>query len=155
MQETFMMIKPDGIQHKEAVLQRLKDEGLIIKPYKEIKTDIQIMQTLLDHYHEVIDRMGKDFNYVGKLFNSFYFGDFSLIPLHVTYDGEEDIIEKTRTLAGATNPQDAKENTLRNLYSDDNYEKADRDERLVNNVIHASDSHESAQRELNIWKNYL
>ena len=155
MQETFMMIKPDGIQHKEAVLQRLKDEGLIIKPYKEIKTDIHIMQTLLDHYHEVIDRMGKDFNYVGKLFNSFYFGDFSLIPLHVTYDGEEDIIEKTRTLAGATNPQDAKENTIRNLYSDDNYEKADRDERLVNNVIHASDSHESAQRELNIWKNYL
>ena len=87
--------------------------------------------------------------------NSFYFGDFSIVPLHVTYDGEEDIIEKTRTLAGATNPQDAKENTIRNLYSDDNYEKADRDERLVNNVIHASDSHESAQRELNIWKNYL
>ena len=27
--------------------------------------------------------------------------------------------------------------------------------RLVNNVIHASDSHENAQRELDIWKAYI
>lgn len=155
MQETFMMIKPDGIKHKEDVLQRLQDEGLTIKKQKTIKTNMKIMQTLLVHYEEVIDRMGKDFNYVGKLFNSFYFGDYELILLHITYDKEDDIISKTRTLAGATNPQDAKENTLRNIYSDDNYEKADKEERLVNNVVHASDSKESAQKELKLWGQYF
>ena len=39
---------------------------------------------------------------------------------------------------------------IRRKYSDDSYEKASAAVRLVNNVIHASDSHESAQRELNI-----
>ena len=39
--------------------------------------------------------------------------------------------------------------------SEDNYEKASREKRLVNNVIHASDAKESAERELQIWQNYL
>ena len=54
-----------------------------------------------------------------------------------------------------SNPQDAGADTIRGKYSDDSYEKASAAVRLVNNVIHASDSHESAQRELNIWKSYL
>ncbi|HLV49910.1 MAG TPA: nucleoside-diphosphate kinase, partial [Erysipelothrix sp.] len=45
--------------------------------------------------------------------------------------------------------------TLRNMFSHDNYEIADREERLVENVIHASDSHESAKRELHLWSEYL
>ena len=155
MQETYMMIKPDGIENVDAILKMLTDNGLTIESKKELNIDIHVMQDLLLHYVGVIDEKGKDFNFVGKLFNSFYFGDFKLIPLHITYDGEDDIIEKTRTLVGATNPQNAAEGTIRNLCSKDNYELADIDNRLVNNVIHASDSKKSAQRELKIWHKYL
>lgn len=155
MQETYLMIKPDGIKHKEEIFSILKEHGLIIKKHKEIKTDMEIMKHLLDHYQGVINEMKPEFSFVGKLFNSFYYGDYSIIPMHVVYDGDEDIITKTRTLVGATNPQDAKENTLRHKFSTDSYAIADKEDRLVNNVIHAADSKESAQRELKIWKELL
>jgi len=100
--------------------------------------------------------MSKDFNFPGKLFNSFYYdGPHSIMPMEVSYEGEEDIITLTRTLAGKTNPQEAGADTLRGKYSNDSYDKASAAVRLVNNVIHASDSHESAERELGIWKSYL
>lgn len=154
-QTTFLMIKPDGIKYQDEIIDILEAQGLQIEVKNKIKVDINVMRTLLLHYHEVIDRMGKEFNYVGKMFNSFYFGDFEIIPMKASYEKDQDIIELTRTLAGATNPAEADEKTLRNMFSNDNYEIADREERLVNNVIHASDSHESAERELHIWGAYL
>ena len=155
MQETFLMIKPDGIKHKEEIFKVLEANGLEIKVFKEHKVDMEIMKNLLSHYQFVIEEMKQEFNFVGKMFNTFYYGDEAIIPMHVTYAGEDDIIKKTRTLVGATNPEKAEVNTIRNLFSTDNYTKADADDRLVNNVIHASDSKESAQRELEIWQNYL
>ncbi len=155
MQETFMMIKPDGIANADAILKRIEDEGLSILKQKRLKVDMHLMQNLLLHYQEVIDSMGKDFNFPGKLFNSFYFGNFEIILLHITYDKEEDIISKTRTLVGATNPQKALKGTIRNQFSQDTYDLADKENRLVNNVIHASDSHESVLRELKIWEAYF
>lgn len=155
MQETFMMIKPDGINHHDEIINMLKEAGLSIQKQNKLHTDMSIMQVLLMHYKDVIDDMGKAFNFPGKLFNSFYFGDFDIVVLHVTYDGEEDIITKTRTLVGATNPQNADEGTIRHRFSKDNYDIAGQENRLLNNVIHASDSKESATRELKIWENYL
>lgn len=155
MQETFMMIKPDGINHQSEIIGMLKEAGLTIKSENKIHTDMTIMQVLLMHYKDVIDEMGKEFNFPGKLFNSFYFGSFDIVVLHVTYDGDEDIITKTRTLVGATNPQNADEGTIRHRFSTDNYEIAGQENRLLNNVIHASDSKDSAKRELKIWEAYL
>ena len=75
--------------------------------------------------------------------------------MHIQYDGEEDIIEYTRRLVGKTNPQAAAEGTIRHTFSNDNYDLAGIDHRLVNNVIHASDSNESAKKELGIGKDYI
>ena len=70
----------------------------------------------------------------------------------IVSSNSDNIIDITRSLVGATNPKEAKVNTLRYLYSDDDYEKADLENRLVNNVIHASDSIESAKREIELWE---
>lgn len=157
-QKTFLMLKPDAFanHHVEDVLEDLKQAGLCIERQKEVQVDMEVMKTLIEHYAGVIDSMDKDFNFPGKLFNSFYYdGPHYIMPMEVSYDGEEDIITLTRTLAGKTNPQDAEPNSIRGKYSDDSYDKASAGLRLVNNVIHASDSKESAERELKIWKKYL
>ena len=142
-QKTFLMLKPDAFAggHAQEVLRELRSHGLVIEKSCTLTVTMDVMKTLIDHYAGVIDSMSKDFNFPGKLFNSFY------------YDGPHTIMPMT--LAGKTNPQDAGADTIRGKYSDDSYEKASAAVRLVNNVIHASDSHESAQRELNIWKSYL
>lgn len=157
-QETFMMLKPDAFANDYAgeVLLYLQAHGLKIEKSKVVQVCMKDMQTLLEHYEQVIDDKAKEFNFPGKLFNSFYYeGPHTIMPMKITYDGDEDIIAYTRKLAGKTNPQDADPESIRGKFSDDNYEKAEKDIRLVNNVIHASDSKESAKRELAIWNSYF
>lgn len=157
-QETFMMLKPDAFANDYAgeVLLYLQAHGLKIEKSKVVQVCMKDMQTLLEHYEQVIDDKAKEFNFPGKLFNSFYYeGPHTIMPMKITYDGDEDIIAYTRKLAGKTNPQDADPESIRGKFSDDNYEKAEKGIRLVNNVIHASDSKESAKRELAIWNSYF
>lgn len=157
-QYTFMMLKPDAFQEKKEkdILQMLENHQLHIESYQKLEVNMDVMKVLLEHYHEVIDNKGKDFNFPGRLFNTFYFdGPHYILPMKISYDGDEDIITYSRKLVGKTNPIDALPNTIRGTFSQDSYQKADQDYRLVNNVIHASDSHDSVEKELKIWKQYL
>lgn len=157
-QYTFMMLKPDAFQEKKEkdILQMLENHQLHIESYQKLEVNMDVMKVLLEHYHEVIDNKGKDFNFPGRLFNTFYFdGPHYIMPMKISYDGDEDIITYSRKLVGKTNPIDALPNTIRGSFSQDSYQKADQDYRLVNNVIHASDSHDSVEKELKIWKQYL
>lgn len=157
-QYTYMMLKPDAFEDSknEKILQDLEAHGLHIEASVQVNVTMDVMKTLLEHYKEVIDSMSKDFNFPGKLFNTFYYeGPHTIMPLKVAYDGEEDIITYSRALIGKTNPQDAGPETIRGKYSQDNYDLAGSANRLVNNLIHASDSAESAKRELAIWDSYL
>lgn len=157
-QETFMMLKPDAFanHHEDDILRDMQAIGLIIEQQKTVCVDMDIMKILLEHYRDVIDSMPKDFDFPGKLFSSFYYeGPHYIKPMKVVYEGEDDIIERTRTLAGKTNPQAADPDSLRGKYSNDCYDDAGAQHRLVNNVIHASDSAESAKRELGIWFDVL
>ena len=156
-QETFMMLKPDAFSTNcvDEVLKDLEENGLHVEQSKTVKVDMDTMKVLLEHYQGVIDTMDKSFDFAGKLFTTFYYGPHYIMPMKITYEGTEDIITYSRKLVGKTNPQQAEKGTIRGDFSDDNYDKADAGHRLVNNVIHASDSHESATRELNIWKDIL
>ena len=156
-QKTFMMLKPDAFTNQyEEILKDLKAHGLKIEKQVKLEVDMDVMKTLLDHYKGVIDSMDKAFDFPGKLFNSFYYdGPHYIMPMMITYEGNQDIIEYTRALVGKTNPKDAGKDTIRGKYSHDDYEQATKQWRLVNNVIHASDSHESAERELAIWRKYF
>lgn len=157
-QYTFMMLKPDAFQEKKEkdILQMLENHQLHIESYQKLEVNMDVMKVLLEHYHEVIDNKGKDFNFPGRLFNTFYFdGPHYIMPMKISYDGDEDIITYSRKLVGKTNPIDALPNTIRGTFSQDSYQKADQYYRLVNNVIHASDSHDSVEKELKIWKQYL
>ena len=157
-QITFMMLKPDAFtgDHAQQICKELENHGLHIEKKAERNVDMEVMKTLLDHYQAVIDSMGKDFDFPGKLFNSFYYdGPHQIMPMMISYEGEEDIITYSRALIGKTNPKEAGKDTIRGKFSQDDYDKATKDWRLVNNVIHASDSKESAERELVIWKPYF
>ena len=78
----------------------------------------------------------------------FFYGD-KLI------DGDEDIITYSRKIVGKTNPIQADPQSIRGELSCDSYELADQEYRLVDNIIHASSSHEDAQKELIIWEKFI
>lgn len=62
-----------------------------------------------------------------------------------------DVINKVRTIVGDTAPSKAAPGTIRGDYSFDSYGLADVSGRPIQNLIHASDSPESAKREIDIW----
>lgn len=55
----------------------------------------------------------------------------------------ENAIQKNRDIMGGTNPEEAKEGTLRKLYGDS----------MGENAVHGSDSSESARREIDLFFN--
>ena len=62
-----------------------------------------------------------------------------------------DVINKVRTIVGDTAPNRAAPGTIRGDFAFDSYGLADASGRPIQNLIHASDSPESAKREISIW----
>ena len=61
------------------------------------------------------------------------------------------VITGVRKILGSTSPADGDVGTIRDDYSFDNYALADVVSRATRTMLHASDSVESAEREIRIW----
>jgi len=96
------------------------------------------------HYNKLLEEKGKEIyeqtiqHITGELH-----GNENVIA--IVYEGENSI-EKIRKLAGETNPDECKPNTLRGKYG-----KIHTKTKCYETVIHASDSPESAEREIKLW----
>lgn len=130
MERSLVLIKPDGVEKKVIgkIISLYEENGLNISNLKLMKADISIAK---EHYSE---HKGKPFfeNLVNFITRS---------PLCAMILEGEDAIKRVRELNGSTNPLEAKEGTIRNLYGNS----------IRENCVHSSDSDESAEREINIW----
>ncbi|ENZ02172.1 hypothetical protein HMPREF1092_01407 [Clostridium thermobutyricum] len=130
MERSLVLIKPDGVEKKVIgkIISLYEENGLNISNLKLMKADISIAK---EHYSE---HKGKPFfeNLVNFITRS---------PLCAMILEGEDAIKRVRELNGSTNPLEAKEGTIRNLYGNS----------IRENCVHSSDSNESAEREINIW----
>ncbi|MDF0590440.1 nucleoside-diphosphate kinase [Candidatus Methanocrinis natronophilus] len=127
MERTFVMIKPDGLQRGLVgrIIQRIEAKGLKIVAMKmrTIPTDVAE-----EHYVEHVEKpFFKDL--VGFITSG------PSVPMVV--EGKGAIFE-VRKMNGATNPTKAQPGTIRGDFGLD----------LGRNVIHGSDSPESAAREI-------
>lgn len=124
---SFVMIKPDGIRKRltTEIVKRLYQNGLkLVKLERMILTDEQIEK----HYAHLLD---KPFFPILKA----YIKSGEVAAMIV--EGE-DAINKIRLLVGPTDSKKASPGTIRGDYGTD----------VTKNVIHASDSIESARTEI-------
>ena len=130
MEKTLVLIKPDafGKNHTGDILKRYEDEGLKIVAAKVMQMDKKIAAI---HYAE----------HVEKPFYPDLVEFMTSAPLMALVLGGENVIERVRKINGATNPAKADEGTIRKLYA----------ESVTKNAVHASDSPESAAREIKIF----
>lgn len=63
------------------------------------------------------------------------------------------IIQSVRNILGSTNPQNADIGTIRGDYSPDSFMLSNAQGRTTRTIVHASDSIESATREIPLWFN--
>lgn len=60
-------------------------------------------------------------------------------------------VEVVRKIVGATEPRSAAPGTIRGDYSTDSYDAADKEKRCIRNIIHASGTVEEARKEIAVW----
>jgi nucleoside-diphosphate kinase len=130
MERTFVMVKPDGVQRgiTGKVISRFESKGLKLVAAKLMTIDKELAAK---HYGE---HLGKPF--YEKLVNFITSGPV----LAMVWEGQ-DSITTVRTVVGKTNPAEAVPGTIRGLYG----------MTTGRNIIHASDSPASAEREINLF----
>ena len=130
MERTFVMIKPDAVQRGLVgeIIARLERKGLKIVAMKMLHVSRELAQ---NHYAE----------HKGKPFFESLVDYITSAPVIAMVVEGKNAVKVVRTLVGATNPQEASPGTIRGDYGMD----------IGRNVIHASDSLESAEREISLF----
>jgi nucleoside-diphosphate kinase len=128
---TLVLLKPDAVERGlvGAILSRFENKGLRILAMELRSLDSAILER---HYQE---HVGKGF--YGELVSFMARGPVVSLAL----EGPEDTWEIVRTMMGTTNPAKSAPGTIR----------GDLGTLFTENLVHGSDSAESAARELGIF----
>lgn len=148
--KTFIMLKPDAKKQGlvATILDELQSHGCVIIKQQEVEVTPSL---ILSHYKEVIRKVAIS-NFKERILNEF---NHQRVTIAILTHPNKDVIPFVRELVGATEPSKADPNSLRGKYADDDYERATLENRLVRNLIHASDGEQSADLEIKIWFNDL
>ena len=130
---TFVMIKPDGVYRKLVgnIIDRFERKGFDIINMRMLQPTKELAES---HYEE---HRGKDF--YNRITD--YISSGPVVALVV--EGPEKTVTLVRNMIGNKNPVDAEIGTIRGDFALTKYQ----------NIIHASDSNESAEREISLWFN--
>ena len=131
MSRTFVMCKPDAVERKLVgeIIRRLEKSGLSI-----LAAELRTLnpEILAKHYEE----------HVEKPFYDDLVTFMSRSPaMLMVLEGEGEAFATARALMGATDPAEADAGTIR----------GDLGSEMPENLIHGSDSEESAEREISIF----
>jgi nucleoside-diphosphate kinase len=174
MEQTFVMIKPDGVKRGVVgeILHRFERMGLKIVAMKMVRPDESL---LLKHYKSdddaTLKRWGektlatytkygknakKDFGTddpmeLGKLVNKWLFDYVKSGPMLAMILEGRHAVENVVNLAGPTMPVQAPAGTIRGDFSTDSAAYANEEQRGVTNLIHISASVEEANYEKMLW----
>lgn len=134
MEQTLVMIKPDAVRRNliGRILNMIEESGLVIRGLRMLRLDAQRAREFYI-VHE------------GKPFLDSLVRFMSSGPIVVMVLEGEGAIGRFRTLAGATNPAEAAEGTIRKELALN----------IEQNSVHGSDSPESAQREIAFYREDL
>jgi nucleoside-diphosphate kinase len=129
MDQTFVMIKPDGVARGLIgdVIARLERKGLqLVAARLEKLPEKRVMEQYREHLEKPFFPSLRHYITSGPCFLMVWEG--------------RNVVPVVRTLVGATNPAEAAPGTIRGDLAMD----------IGRNVVHASDSPESARREIGI-----
>lgn len=133
-EQTLVLIKPDGVARSLTgeIIRRIEQKGYLVTGLKMLAPT---SEQLAAHYAE----------HDGKPFYAPLIEFMSSGPIVALRVEGDRVIEGFRSLAGTTDPTTAAPGTIRGDLGRDWGEKVQK------NLVHGSDSVESANRELGIW----
>jgi nucleoside-diphosphate kinase len=133
-EKTLILVKPDGVRRGLVgeVISRIETKGYAIDAVRMLQADAALLEK---HYAE----------HVGKPFYEPLVEFMMSGPIVAIVASGNRVIEGFRSLAGATDPTVAAAGTIRGDLARDQGTK------VIQNLVHGSDSPESAAREIAIF----
>jgi nucleoside-diphosphate kinase len=130
VEQTLILVKPDAVQRKLTgeIVRRFEQRGFALRAGRLLLVDRALAE---EHYAEHAEKP-----FFGELVEFIT----SAPTLALVLEGEG-AIEVARTTIGATNPAQATPGSLR----------GDLALAMPNNIVHGSDSSDSARREIALW----
>jgi nucleoside-diphosphate kinase len=130
VERTLVLIKPDAMQRALAgeILARFERRGLAIREARLVQVDRELAER---HYAEHAEKP-----FFGELVE--FITSAPTLALALEGEGAIAVVRKTM---GATNPADACAGSIRGEFALS----------MPDNLVHGSDSQESAERELQLW----
>ncbi|KAJ0054662.1 nucleoside diphosphate kinase [Pistacia vera] len=130
MEQTFIMIKPDGVQRGLVgeIIGRFEKKGFTLKGLKLLTVERSFAEK---HYEDLSSKP-----FFGGLVEYIISGPVCAM----IWEGKK-VVTTGRKIIGATNPAESAPGTIRGDYAID----------IGRNVIHGSDSVESATKEIGLW----
>ncbi|KAK9534871.1 hypothetical protein VZT92_007290 [Zoarces viviparus] len=129
-ERTLIAVKPDGVQRRLVgqIIQRFEQRGFKLVGLKMLQVSDDLLS---QHYYELRT----------KPFYPMLLDYMTSGPVVVMVWEGHKVVQTTRTMVGHTNPAEAQAGTVRGDFSF----------HVSRNVVHASDSPEGAQREIQLW----
>jgi nucleoside-diphosphate kinase len=130
VQQTFVMVKPDGVRRRLVgeVVRRIEAKGYDLKEMKFFTIEESLAKK---HYAEHTEKP--------------FFGELVMFitsgPVVAMVVEGPDAVTGMRQIMGATNPLDAAPGSIRGDFAS----------LITENIVHGSDSPESAEREINLF----
>ena len=133
-EKTLILVKPDGVRRGLVgeIVSRIETKGYAIDAVRMLQADAALLEK---HYAE----------HVGKPFYEPLVEFMMSGPIVAIVASGNRVIEGFRSLAGATDPTVAAPGTIRGDLARDQGTK------VLQNLVHGSDSPESAAREIQIF----
>ena len=134
MEKTLSIVKPDGVEKNVIgeVIRRFESKDIKVVGIKMVK--------LSKEQAEGFYAVHKERPFFGSLPDFMSSGPCVLMVLE-----GENVIPRARKIMGATNPEEADNGTIRKDFASD----------IEHNIVHGSDSPESADYEINYFFNQL
>ncbi|XP_025904782.1 nucleoside diphosphate kinase 3 [Nothoprocta perdicaria] len=129
-ERTFVAVKPDGVQRRLVgeLVRRFERRGLTLVGMKLVQASEELLR---EHYGALRERP-----FYRQLLK--YMSSGPVVAM--VWQGL-DVVKTVRTMIGETNPADSRPGTIRGDFCTD----------VTKNVIHGSDSVESARQEIALW----
>ncbi len=166
MEETLVVIKPDGLQRNliGKIISYYENGGMKIKAMKMLNVSRELIAKHYPSGRDYLLSIGQKGIKAGeKLDTEKKLLDYGMMivggmrsymtsgPVVAMVIEGNDAIKKVRAITGYTDPATAEKGTIRGDMGTDTIAKANSEKRPVKNLIHASGNPEEAGKEIALW----
>lgn len=163
IQKTLIIIKPDGVEKglTDEIISRYQAVGLKVLKRKDIMAPLEIVEKHYPMDPDYLRSIGEKTIAAGQKVKSAEDQGRNVVlwlrkfitsgPIVVLLLEGEEAVAVARAVTGFTDPATAEKGTIRGDLGTDNILDANREQRPVYNLIHASGSPMEAEKEIKLW----